>query len=119
MQSFACHVCERGRQGHTTTVCVQTHTNFITVSVTQLYSVLGLELMVKLRTLLTFFTLVLKAEAHNYGKGSYISDMACGVRPIQGCPNYGPQAICGPRSFLWRPANDLKNNTNLALNMEK
>ncbi len=37
--------------------------------------------MVKLRTLLTVFTLVLKAEARNYGKGSYISNAACGVRP--------------------------------------
>ncbi len=33
-------------------------------------------LMVKLRTLLTVFTLVLKAEACDYGKGNYISD-AC------------------------------------------
>ncbi len=69
----------------------------------------------KTKDIINFFTLLLKAEARNYGKGSYISEMACGVRPIQGCPNYGPQAICGPRSFLWRPANDLKNNTNLAL----
>ncbi len=35
-----------------------------------------------LRTLLTIFTLVLKAEAGDYGKGRYISDAACGVRPI-------------------------------------
>ncbi len=38
--------------------------------------------MVKLRTLLTVFSLVLKAEALDYGKGRYISDAACGVRPI-------------------------------------
>ncbi len=77
-------VCERRRQGHITVACVQsqTHTSFITVSVTQLYSPFGLELMVKLRTLLTVFTLVLKVEAHDYGKGSYISNAACGVRPI-------------------------------------
>ncbi len=31
--------------------------------------------MVKLRTLLPFFTLVLKAEAHDYSKGRYISDV--------------------------------------------
>ncbi len=31
--------------------------------------------MVKLRTLLTVFTLVLKAEACDYGKGCYISDV--------------------------------------------
>ncbi len=30
--------------------------------------------MVKLRTLLTVFTFILKAEAHDYGKGRYISD---------------------------------------------
>ncbi len=35
---------------------------------------LWLELMVKLRTLLTVFTLVLKAEARDYGKGRYISN---------------------------------------------
>ncbi len=34
----------------------------------------GLELMVKLRTLLTVFTFILKAKAHDYGKGRYISD---------------------------------------------
>ncbi len=50
--------------------CVQTHRSFITVSVTRL----GLELMVKLWTLLTVFTLILKAEARDYGKGCYISD---------------------------------------------
>ncbi len=41
--------------------CLQTHTSFITVSVTRLCSPLGLELMVKLRTLLTAFTFILKA----------------------------------------------------------
>ncbi len=77
-------VCERRRQGHITAACVQsqTHTSFITVSVTQLYSPFRLKLMVKLRTLLTVFTLVLKVEARDYGKGSYISNAACGVRPI-------------------------------------
>ncbi len=34
------------------------------------------ELMVKLRTLLTVFIFILKAEVHDYGKGRYISD-AC------------------------------------------
>ncbi len=86
-ESHSCSVvcvCERRRQGHITAACVQsqTHTSFITVSVTQLYSAFRLELMVKLRTLLTVFTLVLKVEARDYGKGSYISNAACGVRPI-------------------------------------
>ncbi len=48
-------VCESGRHSHTTAACLQTHTSFITVSVTRLCSPLGLELMVKLRTLLTVF----------------------------------------------------------------
>ncbi len=49
-------MCERGRHGHTTTACVlQTHTSIISVSVMRLCSPLGLELMVKLRTLLTKF----------------------------------------------------------------
>ncbi len=38
--------------------------------------------MVKLRTLLTVFILIWKAEDCDYGKGRYISDEACGVRPI-------------------------------------
>ncbi len=54
--------------------------SFITVSVTRLCSPLGLELMVKL---LTVFTYILKAEARDYGNGRYISDVACGVRPIR------------------------------------
>ncbi len=49
--------------------CLQTHTSIITVSVTQLCSPLGLELMVKLSTLLTVFTLISKAVARDYGKG--------------------------------------------------
>ncbi len=66
--------CVRGRHGHTNTACMQTHTSIITVSVTQLFSSLGLELMVKLRTVLTVFTFILKAKACDYGKGRYISD---------------------------------------------
>ncbi len=62
--------------------CVQIYTSIITVSVTRLRSPFRLELRVKLRTLLTDFTLVLESEAGDYGKGSYISDTACGVRPI-------------------------------------
>ncbi len=62
--------------------CWQTHTSIITVSVKQLCSPLWLELMLKLRTLLTVFTFILKAEAPDYGKGRYISNAACGVRPI-------------------------------------
>ncbi len=80
---------ERERQGHITVesavftvACVQIHTSIINVSVTWLCSPLGLELMVKLRTLLTVFIFTLKAEARDYGKGCYISDAACGVRPI-------------------------------------
>ncbi len=73
-------VWERERAGHITAcqrliaVCLQSHTSIITVSVTWLCSSLGLELMVKLTTLLTVFTLILKAEARDYGKGRYISD---------------------------------------------
>ncbi len=38
--------------------------------------------MVKLRTLLTVFTFILKDEVRDYGRGVTFSDMACGVRPI-------------------------------------
>ncbi len=41
----------------------------------RLCSSLGLELMVKLSTLLTIFTFILKAKTHDYGKGRYISDL--------------------------------------------
>ncbi len=71
---------------------------FITVSVTRLCSPLGLKLMVKLRTLLTVFILILKAEACDYGKGLYISDTACGVRPItMHCASWPIRADCSCR----------------------
>ncbi len=92
-------VCERGRHGHTTAACLQTHTSFITVSVTWLCSPLGLELMVKLRTLLTVITFILKAKARDYGKGCYISDAACDVRPItMHCASWPIRA-----DWAWRP----------------
>ncbi len=51
--------------------------------------------MVKLRTLLTVFTLILKAEARDYGKGRYIYDAACGVRPItMHCASWPIRADC-------------------------
>ncbi len=81
-------VCERGRQGHTTA-------SFITVSVTRICSPLGLEVLVKLRTLLTVFTFILKAESRDYGKGRYISNAACGVRPItMHCASWPIRADC-------------------------
>ncbi len=50
------------------------------------------------KTLLTVFTLVLKAEAHDYGKGSYISNVACGVRPITMlCVSWPIRADCACR----------------------
>ncbi len=87
MRSFACRVCERESHSSSGNVCVcvcvcsegdevthspaclQKHMSFITVFVTHFCSPFELELMVKLMTLLTVFTLVLKAEAHDYGKG--------------------------------------------------
>ncbi len=92
-------VRERGRHGHITTeVCLQTHMSFINVSVTRLCSPLGLELMVKLRTLLTVFTFILKAKARDYGKGRYISDAACGVQPItMHCASWPIRADCACR----------------------
>ncbi len=50
--------------------CVQTHTSFIIVCVTWLCLPLGLELMLKLRPLLTVFIFTLKAEARDDGKGA-------------------------------------------------
>ncbi len=73
---------ERRRHGPTAAAYVQTHTSFITVSVTWLCSTLRLELMLKLRTLLTVFTFILKAEARDYGT---FPTHACGVQPITMC----------------------------------
>ncbi len=79
---FVC-VRERGREigSHHSTSAVltvayalQIHTSIIAVSVTRLGSPFGLELMVKLRTLLTVFTFILKAEARDYSKGRFISN---------------------------------------------
>ncbi len=75
-------VRERGRQGHITVESavlipasvLQIYMSIITVSVTRLCSPFRLELLVKLRTLLTVFIFTLKAEACDYGKGRYISD---------------------------------------------
>ncbi len=73
------------REGDTVTsqprlVCK--HIRASLVFVTRLCSPRGLVLMVQLRTLLTVFTIILKAEARDYGKGRYISYAACGARPI-------------------------------------
>ncbi len=69
-------VWERETRSNHNRACLQTHTSIITMSmsVTRLCSPLGLELMGKLRALLTVFTFILKAKAHDYGKGRYISD---------------------------------------------
>ncbi len=65
------------------------------VFVTRLCSPCGLVLMVQLRALLTVFTIILKAEARDYGKGRYISDEACGVRPIiMHCASWPIRADC-------------------------
>ncbi len=74
--------------------CLQTLTSFI-MCLSSDCSFFGLELMVKLRTLLTVLSLVLKAEARNYGKGHYISYAACGVRPItMHCVSWPIRADC-------------------------
>ncbi len=72
-------VCERERQSHITAsqwlnqklVC--THTSIITVSLTRLFPSRAWT-DGKTRTLLTASTLILKAEARDYGKERYISD---------------------------------------------
>ncbi len=56
-------------------VCKHIRASSRVLSVTRLCSPLGLELMVKLRTLWTVFTFILKAKARGYGKGRYISDL--------------------------------------------
>ncbi len=54
--------------------------------------------MIKLRTVLTVFTSILKAEARDYGKRRYISDAACGVRPIvMHCASWPIRADCACR----------------------
>ncbi len=58
---------------------MQTHTSFITMSVTQLCFPFGFELMVKRRTLLAVFTLILKANARDYGKGRLVATFRRGL----------------------------------------
>ncbi len=62
------------------------------------FSPLGLELMVKLRILLTVFTFFFKDEACDNGKGLYISDAACVVRTItMHCVSWPIRADCACR----------------------
>ncbi len=111
-------VCERERERETGShhsgvysaseivliaACLQTHMSFITVSVTWLCSPLRLELMLKLRTLLTVFTFILKVEAHDYGKGRYISNAAFGVGQSQCTVPVGQSeqtVLVGRRGFV-------------------
>ncbi len=97
IRHFACSVCvcvcererererereserEREREGHITGesafvrgLCK--HIRASSLCLSRLCSPLGLELMVKLKTLLTVFIFTLKAEVRDYGKGHYISD---------------------------------------------
>ncbi len=87
-----------------TAACVlQIHTSIITVSVTRLCSTFGLELMVKLTTLLTVFIFTLKAEARDYGKGRYISDASlwCSASHNALCQLANQQtALVGKRGFV-------------------
>ncbi len=89
MRSFACRlsvcecVCVRERERDRVTsqwsqrlnhgLCANTYEHHHCVCHATLFPS-RLELMVKLRTL-TVFTLILKAEACNYEKGRYISDL--------------------------------------------
>ncbi len=67
-------VWERETRSHNHGLCANTYEHHHCVCHVTLFPS-RLELMVKIRTL-TVFTLVLKAEARDYGKGRYISD-AC------------------------------------------
>ncbi len=68
------------------------------MSVTQLCFPLGLELMVKITTLLTVFIFTLKAEARDYGKGVTFPMRACGVRPVtMHCASWLIRADCAYR----------------------
>ncbi len=89
-------MCEKNRVSSQLSVQpVRNHLNHSLCSNTRLCSPLELELMIKLRTLLTLFTLGLKAEASDYGMGRYISNAACGVRPItMNCASWPIRADC-------------------------
>ncbi len=75
-------VRQRERESHSVASCVCKHIRASSLCRSRDCSSFKLELMVKLRTLLTVFTFILKAKARDYGKGRYISGAACGVRPI-------------------------------------
>ncbi len=114
-------VCERERETglHHSGVsclnaaCVQIHTSIITVFVTRLCSSFGLELMVKLTTLLTVFIFTLKDEAHDYGKGCYISDarLWCSDNHTGSVGQSEQTALVGRRCFVENDTFEtLKNN---------
>ncbi len=84
--SFVCVcvcVCVREEtwSHHNRSLCANTYQLHHCVCHVTLFPSL-LELMLRLRTLLTVFTFILKAKVCDYGKGSYISDAACGAWPI-------------------------------------
>ncbi len=64
---------ERETRSHNRGLFANTYEHQVCV-ITRLLFPSRLELMVKLRTLLTLFTFILKAKAHDYGKGHSISD---------------------------------------------
>ncbi len=76
MQSFVRRVCVC--QAKLRLICKHTRASSLCLSCDYV-SPLKLE---KLWTLLSVFTFILKNEAHKYEKGRYLSDTACGVRPI-------------------------------------
>ncbi len=87
MRSFACRVCVSVREGVTV---LQKHTSYTVPSRAWTDA--------KLRTLLTVFTFILKAEARDYGKGRYISNAFFGVRPItMHCASWPIRADCACR----------------------
>ncbi len=96
VQSHVCmcsRVWERETRSHNQRVCKHIRTSSLCLSRDS--SLLGLEQMVKLRTLLTVFTFILKAKARDYEKGGPFLTHACGVRPItMHCVSWPIRADC-------------------------
>ncbi len=79
---YVCVVAERETRSHNRGFCANTYELHYCVCHTTLSPFRTWTDGKTKRTLLTVFTFILKAKARDYGKGSYISDEAGGVRPI-------------------------------------
>ncbi len=99
-------VWERDTRSHNHGLCANTYELHPLCLSHNFVPFLGLELDGKTKDIITFFTLVLKAEARNYGRGVTFLIWLVVFGQSRGVQTTARRPSAGPRSFLWRPAND-------------